>query len=370
MNKKKILCIIGTRPEAIKFMPVVRQLQKSGKLEPLVVATGQHNELLMQTLKEVEISPDYNLRVMSNNQKPHEVISRINQEISSILSKTEIAAILVQGDTASALAGAIIGYSTNIPVGHIEAGLRTYDLRAPFPEEGFRQMIDRVSRWCFAPTELSAANLYSEKIALDSVYVTGNTVIDSLRLIDHSLHSSDEIINKLGLKIKSKYILMTAHRRENHGKSFEEVAKAISTIATENREIDIIYPVHPNPNVGKPMREALDNYSNIHLINPLGYLEFLSLMKNSHLIISDSGGVQEEASYYSVPVILLRDTTERPEGITAGITSLVGCNAGKIVSCFKKIVKNQITISNTYPYGDGHAADKIVRILHKDLCEN
>lgn len=367
MEKLKILCLVGTRPEAIKFMPVIKQLLASNLYIPVVLSTGQHQSLLHQTFKEVGITPDFDLSVMTENQTPAAVISKVLIELPKILSQESISAILVQGDTASAFAGAIVGFSLNIPVGHIEAGLRTYNLSAPYPEEGLRQMIDRISRWCFAPTSVSATNLESERIAKSNIHVTGNTVIDTIRLLSPKIASSKSTLTKLGLKTQSKYILMTAHRRENHGQALDEVAEAVKTLANSYRELDIIYPVHPNPNVSGPMRLALGESKNIHLIDPLGYLDFLSIMQDASLILSDSGGVQEEASYFNIPVVLLRETTERPEGIAAGITHMAGCNKEKIISLVETILKSSNLLVNNYPFGDGYAAEKIVEIISQTL---
>ncbi len=365
--KKIVACIIGTRPEVIKMAPVIAALHESKVLRPIIIATGQHKELLSMTMNIFGIRPDYDLHTMVENQSPSQVIASVLTGLDELIKKHPVSAILVQGDTASAFAGGLSGFLNHIPVGHIEAGLRTYDLDQPWPEEAMRQLVDRIATWYFPPTEVSKRNLASEHIDPNKVYVTGNTVIDAVQSVIAQLEKSEVVLKRNGVHLHNKqYILVTGHRRENHGKAFIEVAEALKKIAQTHQNLDIIYPLHPNPNVKVPMTKALGKIENIHIIPPLGYLDFLSLMRDTLLIISDSGGVQEEASVFGKRVVLLRDTTERPEGIGAGTTSLVGCHRDKIIQVVEKIMSGpQEGIGDKHPYGKGNAAVKIVSVLEK-----
>lgn len=368
MQKKVIVCIIGTRPEAIKFMPIVRLLTSSLSLKSFVIASGQHKSLLNQALYEMNIIPDSCLDIMTDNQSPLQVISSLLTELPKIIKCIDnVGAIIVQGDTATAFAGAMIGFSLGIPVAHVEAGLRTYNLSEPYPEEGLRQMIDRISTWCFAPTKISQSNLISEHVESKNIFVTGNTVVDAVEIMRPNLPNRLEVLSRCGINNKNKYLVVTAHRRENQGLGFQEVIRALIHIAKYHPEINIIYPVHPNPNVSKPMNKALSGIENIHLIDPLGYLDFLALMEGAEILISDSGGVQEESSSLSVPVVLLRDVTERPEGVTAGTTYITGCHHEKIIKTVEDLLKSDKKTIKTSPFGNGDAARKILNILERDL---
>jgi UDP-N-acetylglucosamine 2-epimerase (non-hydrolysing) len=364
----RVGCIVGTRPEVIKMAPVIKKLDKSTKYMPVVISTGQHRELLRESLNIFKIQPDYDLKIMTDNQTPSKVISLVMSRLDKLIKKISIDIILVQGDTSTAFAAGLCGFLNGISVGHVEAGLRTNDLLQPWPEEAFRQMLDRISTWNFAPTKISKNNLIRENINKNKIIVTGNTVIDAVKLVQSRLSNLTTIFNKIGINsLNKKFILVTAHRRENHGKDFQEIAKALRTIAISHPEVDLIYPIHPNPNVQIPMRKSLQGSKNIYLIPPLDYLDFLTLMKYCLFLISDSGGVQEEALVFKKPVVLLRNKTERPEGIEAGTTYVTGCNQTKIVKIAKKFICHPPVIGNIYPYGDGNASSKIISFLNKSI---
>jgi len=365
--KKRIACIIGTRPEVIKMAPVIQALSNSSKLTPIILSTGQHKELLAQALSIFSLTSAKDLQIMQENQAVGPTLGTAIAKLSGIFAKKKYDAILVQGDTVTAFAGAVSSFLSHIPVGHVEAGLRTYDHTQPWPEEATRQMLDRLPEWYFAPTDISRHNLESEHIPKNKIYVTGNTVIDAVLSVEKKLSKSAITLRNLGLPADEDFILMTGHRRENHGSAFLMVAQALKQIAVSHPELRIIYPVHPNPNVKEPMHKSLGRHKNIHLVDPLDYLDFLSLMRDCKMIISDSGGVQEEASVFHKSVVLLRETTERPEGVSAGMTHVTGCNHEKIVSTVESLLKSLPTEKRSMPYGDGQAAKKIVNILESTL---
>ena len=369
----KILAVFGTRPEAIKMAPVVHALRK--KVDVKVCVTAQHRQMLDQVLELFEITPDYDLDIMQPGQDLFDITSNVLLGVKKVLQIEEPDVVLVHGDTTTSMATAMAAFYLKIPVGHVEAGLRTYDINSPFPEELNRQITSRIATLHFAPTKISRQNLLDEKVPDSQIYVTGNTVIDALlsmvekaRIVDFS----DTLLKRMPFLKQEKsgmprIILVTGHRRENFGLGFEEICHALSVVANENPDIHIIYPVHLNPNVREPVNRILSNLNNVHLIEPMEYLTFIKLMDLSYLILTDSGGIQEEAPSLGKPVLVMRDTTERPEAVESGTVKLVGTNKNDIV----KMVNRLLTDSNFYmqmskahnPYGDGKAGGIICDIL-------
>jgi UDP-N-acetylglucosamine 2-epimerase (non-hydrolysing) len=371
----KVLVVFGTRPEAIKMAPVVRALKS--KLEVKVCVTAQHREMLDQVLDLFEIIPDYDLDIMRPGQDLFDVTSNVLSGMKQVLSEEQPDVVLVHGDTTTTMATSMAAFYLNIPVGHVEAGLRTYNIHSPFPEEFNRQLTTKITQFHFAPTENARQNLLNEQVMEQQIYVTGNTVIDALfsmvekaRVVDYS----DDILEQMQFLNREKenlprIILVTGHRRENFGQGFEEVCRALRDIALENSDVQIIYPVHLNPNVREPVNRILSDINNIHLVEPMEYLSFIKLMDASYLILTDSGGIQEEAPSLGKPVLVMRDTTERPEAVEAGTVKLVGADEKEIVRMVnqlltnKKIYKNMSKAHN--PYGDGHASQAICDVLEK-----
>lgn len=376
-NMIKILSIFGTRPEAIKFAPVLLALSKDPRFKSCVVVTAQHRQMLDQVLKLFNITPDHDLNIMKKDQTLNHVLSAALEGLSSVIEMEKPDIILVQGDTTTAFAGAIAGYHARIPVGHIEAGLRTGDLYAPFPEEGNRQMISRIASLHFAPTERNRETLISEGVVPSSVFVTGNTGIDTLQWIVNE-NDNDAILNQAkGLfspallsvvESDAKILLVTGHRRENHGRGFEQIAEALKEIVNTHADVVVVYPVHPNPKVLEPMRVALGDTPRILLIDPLDYHPFVTLMKRSHIILTDSGGVQEEAPSVGKPVLVLREKTERPEAVAAGTALLVGTDKEMILAALNRLLDDADYYENfgkiTNPFGDGKASGRIIEILN------
>ena len=369
----KILAVFGTRPEAIKMAPVIRALDNNFDVK--ICVTAQHRQMLDQVLELFEITPDYDLDIMQSGQDLFDITSNVLSGAKKVLQIEEPDIVLVHGDTTTSMATAMAAFYLKIPVGHVEAGLRTYDINSPFPEEFNRQITSRIATLNFAPTKISRQNLLDEKVPDSQIYVTGNTVVDALfsmvekaRIIDFS----DTLLKRMPFLSQEKsdiprIILVTGHRRENFGLGFEEICHALSIISNENPDIQIIYPVHLNPNVRKPVNRILSNLNNVHLIEPMEYLSFIKLMDLSYLILTDSGGIQEEAPSLGKPVLVMRDTTERPEAVESGTVKLVGTNKNEIV----KMVNKLLTDSNFYmqmsiahnPYGDGKAGSIICDIL-------
>jgi len=369
----KILAVFGTRPEAIKMAPVIRALDDNFDVK--ICVTAQHRQMLDQVLELFEITPDYDLDIMQSGQDLFDITSNVLSGVKKVLQIEEPDIVLVHGDTTTSMATAMAAFYLKIPVGHVEAGLRTYDINSPFPEEFNRQITSRIATLHFAPTKISRQNLLDEKVPDGQIYVTGNTVIDALlsmvekaRIIDFS----DTLLKRMPFLKQEKsdiprIILVTGHRRENFGLGFEEICHALSIIANENLDIQIIYPVHLNPNVREPVNRILSNLNNIHLIEPMEYLTFIKLMDLSYLILTDSGGIQEEAPSLGKPVLVMRDTTERPEAVESGTVKLVGTNKNEII----KMVNQLLTDNNFYmqmskahnPYGEGKASGNICDIL-------
>lgn len=364
---EKIMLVFGTRPEAIKMCPLVKELKKRENFETIVCVTGQHKEMLNQVLETFEIIPDYNLNIMSEKQTLFDITNKILSGIKDVLEKEKPSVVLVHGDTSTAFITSLACFYLHIKVGHVEAGLRTYNLQSPFPEEFNRQAIDLISDYYFSPTELSKKNLVLEGKDLNKIYVTGNTAIDALQttISKHYAHS------ELTWAKESRLILLTAHRRENLGKPMHQMFKAIRRIIEENQDVKVIYPIHMNPEVRKIANEEFAGNDRIHLIEPLDVIDFHNFMSQCYLILTDSGGIQEEAPSLGKPVLVMRDTTERPEGVEAGTLKLVGTEEENIYKAIKELLEDEVayrqmaTAKN--PYGDGHASERICDILEKEL---
>jgi len=359
----KILIIFGTRPEAIKMAPLVLKLRQ--ELDIKVCVTGQHREMLDQVLKLFKIIPDYDLNLMKPNQNLANLTSEVLNGVTHVLKQEEFDWVLVQGDTTSTMAGAMAAFFQKVPVGHVEAGLRTYDLESPFPEELNRQVTSKMARLHFAPSVESKRNLLNEGFSENNISITGNTVIDALhRVLEHSSPMDVELPFELQ---QSRMILVTGHRRENFGSGFQQICEALRIIALKQPDIQIVYPVHLNPNVREPVNRLLSNLPNIHLTEPLDYQQFVHLMSQSTLILSDSGGVQEEAPSLGKPVLVMRDTTERPEAVEAGTVKLIGVNQQTIVDETMRLLNNYDAYQKMAfahnPYGDGTASEKILEAL-------
>ena len=359
----KILIIFGTRPEAIKMAPLVLKLRQ--ELDIKVCVTGQHREMLDQVLKLFKIIPDYDLNLMKPNQNLANLTGEVLNGVTHVLKQEEFDWVLVQGDTTSTMAGAMAAFFQKVPVGHVEAGLRTYDLESPFPEELNRQVTSKMARLHFAPTVESKRNLLNEGFSENNISITGNTVIDALHwVLEHS--SPMDVVLPIELQ-QSRMILVTGHRRENFGSGFQQICEALRIIALKQPDIQIVYPVHLNPNVREPVNRILSNLPNLHLTEPLGYQHFIHLMKQSTLVLTDSGGVQEEAPSLGKPVLVMRDTTERPEAVEAGTVKLVGTNQQTIVDETMRLLNNSDAYQKMAyahnPYGDGTASEKILEAL-------
>lgn len=357
---KKVSVIFGTRPEAIKLCPVVLALKKDPAFDCKVCVTGQHKEMLYQVLDVFGVTPDVDLELMRPNQTLGGLTARALAALDEYLTKEKPDIVMVQGDTTTVLAGALAAFYHHIPVAHVEAGLRTWNLESPWPEEANRQLTTRLAKWHFCPTENNKANLLKEGVDPANIFVTGNTVIDALLLSrpTPSTCTSDR-----------RSVLITGHRRENFGEGFEQICTAIRKLAEEFSDIDFIYPVHLNPNVQEPVKRILGGADNVKLIEPQSYLPFVKLMSESYLILTDSGGVQEEAPSLGKPVLVMRDTTERPEAVTAGTVRLVGADAESIYNNTRKLLTDKREYDKmaraVNPYGDGHAVERIVEILKK-----
>lgn len=372
---KKNLIIFGTRPEAIKMAPLVKEfLKKSETFETKVCITAQHREMLDQVLSFFEITPDYDLDLMKPNQNLYSLTADIITHLKPILEEFKPDYVYVHGDTTTTMAASIAAFYSGAKVCHIEAGLRTFNKQSPFPEEVNRSIAGVIADYHFSPTPTSRQNLLNENIKEDTILVTGNTVIDALQFsaakvtsevyLDSEIESLKKIVNS-----NKKLVLVTGHRRENHGQGFINICSALKDIALQNTDVQIIYPVHLNPNVQKPVYELLEGVDNIHLINPLAYPGFVWLMGKSYLIITDSGGVQEEAPSLGKPVLVMRETTERPEAVEAGTVSLVGTDKNKIITEANRLLNNVAAYSEMStlhnPYGDGTSCQKIVEFISK-----
>lgn len=363
--KKNALFVFGTRPEAIKLAPVILHMKRhSTKFEPVVCVTGQHRQMLDQVLDVFRIEPKFDLSIMRDNQTLSQVTAAILDKLPSVFQEVKPVWTIVQGDTNTAFTTALSSYYHKISLAHVEAGLRTWDTWEPFPEEGVRRMITPIADVHFAPTEWSKANLLRENVPESRIFVTGNTVVDALFFTLKNRESSHPIFPRLG---NARMILVTAHRRESFGEPFREICRALAWIAEKNPEVRIIYPVHLNPNVRKPVQETLVNHPNIFLIEPLDYVTFVHLMNRAHLLLTDSGGIQEEGPSFGKPVLVMREKTERPEGVEAGVVKLVGTTFAKITEQVQLLLDSEAALlsmrKDVNPYGDGTSSDKILRTL-------
>ena len=373
---KKILLVFGTRPEAIKMAPLVKALQKDTEhFETCVCVTAQHRQMLDQVLEVFGITPEYDLNIMAPNQDLYDITAKVLLGLRKVLKDFRPDTVLVHGDTTTSMAASLAAFYMQIPVGHVEAGLRTYNMLSPWPEEMNRQVTYRICTYYFAPTEQSRANLLQENIDAKKIFITGNTVIDALLMAVDIISTTAGVKEKMAKELQEKgytvgdreYILVTGHRRENFGDGFLHICKAIKELAALHPEMDIVYPVHLNPNVQKPVYELLSGLSNVYLISPLDYLPFIYAMQHSTLLLTDSGGVQEEAPSLGKPVLVMRDTTERPEAVEAGTVKLVGTDAEAIVSNVTALLQDKEMykrMSETHnPYGDGQACERIIAAL-------
>ncbi len=378
---KKVMLVFGTRPEAIKMCPLVKEFQKHpDKFETIVCVTGQHREMLDQVLKIFEVTPDYDLNIMKQGQDLYDVTARVLTGMRDVLNQTHPDIVLVHGDTTTSTASALAAFYQQIPVGHVEAGLRTHNIYSPWPEEMNRQITGRIATFNFAPTPLSRQNLLNEGVEDKKITVTGNTVIDALQQVVERIQGSTELREELSKKLKAcgydvnrlsdgkKLVLITGHRRENFGEGFISMCTAIKDLTKKYLEVDFVYPMHLNPNVRKPIHEVfgqdLKSLGNMFFIEPLEYLEFVYMMSKSYIVLTDSGGIQEEAPGLGKPVLVMRDTTERPEALDAGTVKLVGTDYSKILNEVSELIDNKISYDKMSHainlYGDGKSCGRIV----------
>ncbi len=384
MSKKRVALVVGTRPEAIKIAPVYFALRESSFLEPILLATAQHRQMLDQTLSVFGLTPDADLNLMQPGQTLSDLTARVITAVTGWLESNSVDAILAQGDTTTVLGTAIASFYKRVPLGHIEAGLRTGTIDSPFPEEMNRRLTSPLARWHFCPTDVSKSNLVRECISAANIHVTGNTVVDALLWMRNKLQTNNQQANLLdSLDIrpafrhsfiensKSRWILVTGHRRESFGGGFENICKAIRSLVDTYPDLGILYPVHLNPNVREPVQRILSNHNRIELVEPASYEPFVYLMNRCTFILTDSGGVQEEAPSLGKPVLVMRESTERPEAVQAGTCRLVGTDVGKILAESAILLNDpqeyQRRSGLSNPYGDGQASIRIREILERDL---
>lgn len=364
---KKIMLVFGTRPEAIKMCPLVKELRTRKNIETIVCVTGQHREMLQQVLECFEVVPDYNLDIMQDKQTLFDVTTKIIDKIKNVLEEVKPDVVLVHGDTSTTFVTALCAFYKQIPVGHVEAGLRTYNIYSPYPEEFNRQATGIIAKYHFAPTEMSKDNLIKEGKNIEDIYVTGNTAIDALKTTVKEEYKNEI----LDWSKDSKLILLTAHRRENLGQPLKNMFSAIKRIVDEYGDIKVVYPIHKNPLVREAANEILGNDERIRLIEPLEVVDFHNLLARAHIIMTDSGGIQEEAPSLGKPVLVMRDTTERPEGIKAGTLKLVGTNEENVYNSLKLLLENKEEYEKmskaSNPYGDGFACKRIADILEETI---
>ncbi|WP_210442916.1 non-hydrolyzing UDP-N-acetylglucosamine 2-epimerase [Vibrio crassostreae] len=374
MTKNKVLTVFGTRPEAIKMAPLVHSLATDTRFEAKCCVTAQHREMLDQVLELFEIKPDYDLDIMRAGQSLNDVTARILLELKSVLQDFKPDVVLVHGDTATTFAASLAAYYEQIPVGHVEAGLRTGNIYSPWPEEANRRLTGTLTQYHFAPTETSQINLLKENFDKESISVTGNTVIDALLMIKEKIDRNEGFQQHLSKQFPflledKKLVLVTGHRRESFGGGFERICEALALTAQKHPEVQIVYPMHLNPNVREPVNRILAGIENIYLIEPQQYLPFIYLMNRAHIILTDSGGIQEEAPSLGKPVLVMRDTTERPEAVEAGTVKLVGTDVHKITSNLSELLLDEkayqaMSFAHN-PYGDGKACQRILDVLAK-----
>lgn len=364
MKRIRVLSVFGTRPEAIKMAPLVKRMEKDDRFFSKIVVTAQHREMLDQVLNIFEITPDYDLNLMKRGQSLPELTSKILKELTPILIKEKPDIVLVHGDTVTTLASSLAAFYQKIRIGHVEAGLRTWDKDSPFPEEINRQLTDVLSDLYFAPTKKSKENLEKENHSLNKIYITGNTAIDVMNYTVRKDYKHNYLSKLEGNK---KLILLTIHRRENLGKPMENICRAIRRIAISNSNVEIIFPVHCNPIVREKAKKILGELSNVHLIEPLDVVDFHNFIARSYVILTDSGGIQEEAPSLGVPVLVLRNTTERPEGVEANTLKLIGTNEQNVYYEIKNLLENEKAYEKmsraSNPYGDGKASERILNII-------
>lgn len=375
MIKPTVLVVFGTRPEGIKMAPVVAALRRETSLDVKTCVTGQHREMLDQVLRLFDIKPDVDLAIMKSGQDLTDITSTILLKLRDVLAQIKPAIILVHGDTSTTFAASLAAFYARIPVAHVEAGLRTHNKYSPFPEEINRKLTAGLTDIHFAPTENAKSNLIAEGILETSIHVTGNTVIDALMGTVKRIEESKELDNSLHrefdfLETSKKTILVTGHRRENFGQGIKDICRALIEIS-QRKDVQIVYPVHPNPNIQKPVEELLSQYPNIHLIPPRDYLPFIHLLKRSYIILTDSGGIQEEAPSLGKPVLVMRDTTERPEAVLAGTVKLVGTSTDLIVKHATQLLDDPVLYESfsrkNNPYGDGQASKRIASVVSNFL---
>lgn len=387
-QQKTVMLVFGTRPEAIKMAPLIKEFQKKSDIfNTLVCVTAQHRQLLDQVMDVFHLTADYDLDIMQQGQDLYDITSRVLLSMRDVLRQARPELVLVHGDTTTSTAAALAAFYQQIPVGHIEAGLRTGNIYSPWPEEMNRQITGRIASYHFAPTETSRENLLKENVHPSNIYVTGNTVIDALHLVVNELKCDKQLADRerqtlIGcgydvsrLNESKKLVLITGHRRENFGDGFHNICKAIKMLVLQHPNVDFVYPMHLNPNVRNPIRqvfgENLNDFQNLFFIEPLEYLSFVYLMEKSFLVLTDSGGVQEEAPSLGKPVLVMRDTTERPEAVLAGTVKLVGANYQKIVDGVSQLILDDHSYSlmskANNPYGDGQASKRIVEIIRNIL---
>lgn len=367
MDKIKVMSIFGTRPEAIKMAPLVKHLQKQKEIESITCVTAQHREMLDQVLEVFDLQPDYDLNIMRKSQTLSEITTRALNGLHEVIESVKPDIVLVHGDTTTTFAGALAAYYNQVKVGHVEAGLRTYDKYQPFPEEMNRRLTGSLTDLHFSPTKLAKEHLLKENVPENSIFITGNTVIDALKItIKPDYHFSVEELNAIDFKSK-KVIAVTAHRRENLGEPLKDICNAIKQIADENEEVEFVYAVHKNPAVTKPVHEILGNHKRIHLLEPLNLVDMHNLMSRCYFVMTDSGGLQEEVPSMGKPVLVLRNVTERPEGIEAGTLKLAGNKKEDIYRLAKELLTDKKEYEKMAqaknPFGDGHASERITDII-------
>nr|WP_277925292.1 UDP-N-acetylglucosamine 2-epimerase (non-hydrolyzing) [Pseudoalteromonas rubra] len=375
----KVLTVFGTRPEAIKMAPLVKGLEADTRFNAKVCVTGQHREMLDQVLELFNIVPDFDLNIMKSGQSLSDITARILVEMSPVLQSFRPDIVLVHGDTATTFAASLAAYYEQIAVGHVEAGLRTGDIYSPWPEEANRKLTGALTSIHFAPTESSQANLLAEGYGKERIIVTGNTVIDTLLLVKNRLDTDADLQAEFSdsysfIDESKKMILVTGHRRESFGQGFENICKALCSVARANPDVQVVYPVHLNPNVQEPVNRMLKDIDNVFLIEPQQYLPFIYLMDKSYLILTDSGGIQEEAPSLGKPVLVMRESTERPEAVSAGTVKLVGTDPENIINAVNELISNDTEykrMSESHnPYGDGKAVERILNSIHDVLNDN
>lgn len=373
MPAKKVMVVFGTRPEAIKMAPVVKALRQTPGIEPLVAVTAQHRQMLDQVLDLFDIKPDDDLDLMQANQGLPDLFARMLTGMSAVIERRKPDLMLVHGDTSTTLAASLAAFYAQVPVGHVEAGLRTGNMQAPWPEEMNRRLTAPLAALHFAPTQRAHDNLLAEGVPAERIHVTGNTVIDALLDVTRMIEADPGLQARLDaafpfLDPNRRLFLVTGHRRENFGEGFENICRALADIAS-TRDVQLVYPVHLNPNVQQPVKRLLGGFDNIHLIEPLDYLPFVRLMTKAHLIITDSGGIQEEAPSLGKPVLVMRETTERPEAVEAGTVLLVGTDRERITAEALRLLDDSADYESMAkahnPYGDGHASERIAQGLRK-----